>query len=177
MLVALYGQHDFLARKAFLQGRSLGSLRLIPLAIVLWRWVNIVCGWIAIGDLHGLSCHHAEHMGMIFTSALIQYDRVFRKGKGAVAQPLFHIYEDVGQVAVSHYDIFGCVRSFAVRILTHVNFRWFRSNTLELHGATNGSRCGGINRRGGRSGGGAGSRGLLLRGLLFATPRKREDAD
>src|SRR4029077_630300 len=86
MLIALHGQHDLLAREAFLQGWRLGSLRLIPFAIVLWRGVNVVCCWIAILDLHALPCHHAEHVGMISASALIQYDGFSWGSKGTVAQ-------------------------------------------------------------------------------------------
>src|SRR6266404_3478316 len=129
MLIALYGQHNFFAREAFLQGRSLRSLRLIPFAIVLWRGVNVVCCRIAILDLHALPCHHAEHVGMIFTSALIQYDGILWKGKSAVAQSLFHIHEDVCQVTASYHKVFCCVRSFAVSILAHVNLRRLRSYT------------------------------------------------
>src|SRR5260370_23796834 len=175
MLIALYGQHDFLARKAFLQGRSLGSLRLVPLAIVLWRRVNVVCGWIAIPDLHSLPCHHAEHVRMIFTSALIQYDRILWKSKSAVAQPFFHIHEDVGQVAASYDEVFCCVRSFAVSILTHVNLRRLRSYAFELHSAADGGGGGGINRGGRRRCSGARGPGLFFRRLLLAAAPKCED--
>src|SRR4030095_6008359 len=107
MLIALHGEHDLLARKGLFEGRCLGSLRFVPLAIIFWCWVNVVRRRIAVGDLQGLSGHHAEHVGMISASALIQYGRVFWKGKGTVTQPLFHVYENVGQVAVGGHDVFG----------------------------------------------------------------------
>src|ERR1700704_6642211 len=51
MLVTLHRQHDFFARKVFLNRRGRWGLRLVPLAIVFWGGMNVVCRRIVVLDL------------------------------------------------------------------------------------------------------------------------------
>ena len=61
--------------------------------------MDVVRGGIVVLDLHGLACHHAEHVRMILAALLIEHDRIFGNIEGAVAEAVFHIDEDIGEVA------------------------------------------------------------------------------
>src|ERR1035438_2110056 len=77
MLVALDRQHDLFAREILLDCGRRRRLRLVPLAVVFRRGMDVVGGWIVIVDLYGLAGHHAEHVRMILASLLVEYDWIF----------------------------------------------------------------------------------------------------
>ena len=87
------------SRAKFFSSAEKRRLRFVPLAVVFRRGMDVVGGGIVVLDLHGLSGHHAEHVGMILAALLIEHDRILGRIEGAVAQAVFHIDEDIGQVA------------------------------------------------------------------------------
>jgi len=66
-------------------------------------WDGCCACLIVVLDLHGLARHHAQHVGMIFATALIKHDGVFGNVEGAAAETVFDIDEHVGEIA-ARYD-------------------------------------------------------------------------
>ncbi len=114
--------------------------------------MDVVGGGVVILDLNCLSCHHAENVGMILAALLIEHDRILGSVEGAIAQAVFHVDEDVGQVAATDHDAFGFIGALAAGILAHVDLRGLGSGAVELHRAAHGRRGRGINRSGRRLG-------------------------
>src|SRR5205823_1515562 len=102
----------FTSEVLFQRGRR-RRLRLVPLAIVFRRGMDVVGGRVVILDLNRLSCHYAENMGMVLAALLIEYDRILGRIKGAIAQAIFYIHEDVSQVAATDHDAFGFIGALA----------------------------------------------------------------
>src|SRR5580700_5223758 len=113
--------------------------------------MDIVRGLIVVLDFDGLPGHHAQHMRMILAAALVEHDRVLGNVEGAVAESIFYVDEDVGEIAVGHDYVLGFVHAFAGWILTHVDLRWLGSHAVELDGAVYRGHGRGINWRGCRS--------------------------
>src|SRR4030088_697665 len=113
MLVALHRQQNFLACEALFDWCCLRGLRFIPLAIVLWSGVNVVCGGIAVNDPDGLSGHQADDVGHIFASPLRQSNGIFWNIERAIAESLLHIDEDVLEVSSGNNDVLSGVRPLA----------------------------------------------------------------
>jgi len=65
---------DFRSLKSFEYRRRSGSLGLIPLAVVLWGWMGIVLDGIAISYTQPLSRLHPEHMWLIATALMLEYN-------------------------------------------------------------------------------------------------------
>src|SRR5262249_48797020 len=87
VLVAFYREHNFFSGKILLEWRGLWGLRFVPFAITTGRTrtgVDIVRGRVAVGDLDGLPGHHAHHVRMIPTPALIQLNCILGGGEGTV---------------------------------------------------------------------------------------------
>src|SRR5581483_68449 len=79
MNVALYIYGDFLRLPNRVDGRSAGRLRLVPPDISasrLGEGMDIVCGWIAIGDLHMLIHIHRCYMRRIHAPLLVVGNRL-----------------------------------------------------------------------------------------------------
>src|SRR5216684_3285501 len=138
--------------------------------------MNIVCGGIAVDDLDGLIGDYAQHMRMVFAAALIEGDGFLGNVEGAIAEALFHIDEDVGEVTTTGHNVFRHVGAFAGGILAHVNFGGLGGFAFKLYCAADAGGRGGINRGGwgsGRSRSTGSSRGLLF---LFAAPCEEDKA-
>src|SRR6267142_2788692 len=161
MLVALHGQHDFLARKRLFKSGSLRGLGFVPLAIVLRSGVDIVGGGIAVDDRYGLAGDHSHHVWVIPAAALIEFNGFLGDIEGTAAEAFFDVDEDVCEMAVRDDDILGHVRAFAGGVLAHVNLGGLRRGAVELHNADDDGSRGWVNRRGG------GCRGRSRRRLLF----------
>src|SRR6267143_5139875 len=106
MLVALHGQHHFFSREILFQSRSLRWLRLVPLAIVLRSGVDIVRGGIAVYDGYGLTGHYAHHVRMIAAAALIELNGFLGDVKGAAAEALLDVDENVREMAICDNHVF-----------------------------------------------------------------------
>src|SRR5262249_6303073 len=149
------------------------------LAIVFRCGMDVVRRRVVVLDLDGLASHYAEHMGMIFASALIEYDGVFGDVEGTVPQAIFHKHKDVREIAIADVDRLGFVRALAPGILTHIDLGWLRSRSIELYGAADGSHGRRIDRscRGGSGWLFSGVAGLL--GVLFlaARPQSQQCAE
>src|SRR5260370_39977208 len=106
--------------------------------------MNVVGGRIAIDDLDCLIGDHAQHVGMVFAAALIEGDGFLGNIERAVAEALFHIDEDVGEVATTGHNVFRHVGALAGGVLAHVNLGGLGGFAFKLHGAANaGGRGGG----------------------------------
>src|SRR6266481_3971652 len=64
MDVALHGDSDFLAGERLLYGRGPGGLRLVPLAIILGDWVDVMRGLVVVHDVDVLAHLYGHHMWM-----------------------------------------------------------------------------------------------------------------
>src|ERR1700728_2001791 len=178
VLIALYGEHDFFTREILFQRSRSRRLRLIPFAVILRSGMNVVRRLIVVLDLHRLARHHAQHVRMILAAALVQDDLILRHIEGAIAQPIFHIDKNVGEVAVVDSDCLGFVHAFAGRILAHVDMCELWRRTVKLYRPVHCCHSGGINRRCRRSGHRRFSRvvGRLLRVLLLVARRSKQQA-
>jgi carboxyl-terminal processing protease len=88
------------------EGRGALRLTLIPFFVDLWRWMDVVCRRITIGDLQSLVGANTQNVRDIMTSALIQNHgfRWHRKLQPtdlrAISQRSFlDVHKDVGQLA------------------------------------------------------------------------------
>src|ERR1051326_1237743 len=123
MLVALYRQHDLFACEGLLERGRRWRLRFVPLTVVFRRGMDVVSSGIVVLDLHRLAGHHAQHMRMVLAAFLVEHDGVLGKVEGAVAEAVFHVNEDVGQIASADPDVFSLVGPLAAGVLAHVDFR------------------------------------------------------
>ena len=117
--------------------------------------------------------HDAEHVRLVLAADLGERDGIGGNGEGAVAETVFHVDENVGEFAVVHDDGLRGVRSLALGILAHINFRFLGRDAIEIHGAADCRDGRWINRRRRRSGRRGGRGGLLL-GLLSASGQERK---
>src|SRR5947208_17142408 len=111
-------------------------LRLVPLAVFFRCGMGVVHVLIAVDDLVGLICHYAHYVGMIFAAALIERDGFLGNVEGAVAEALFYVDENVGEVAAGGHNVFSRIRALAGGILAHVNFGGLRGFAVEFPSAT-----------------------------------------
>src|SRR5271169_6562466 len=132
MLVAFHRKHDFFARESFLEGSSRGRLGLVPLAVVLGSWMNVVGRWIAVDDLDGLIGDYAQHVGMILAPALVEGDGFLGNIEGAIAEALFNVDVNVGKLAGAGRNVLRHVGALASGILAHVNFGGLGSFAIEF---------------------------------------------
>ena len=121
--------------------------------------MDVMRGGIVVLDLNRLSCHHAENVGMVLAALLIEHHRILGQFEGAIAKAIFHVHEDVGQVAAADNDAFGLIGALAAGILAHIDLGGLGSGAIELHRAIHGGDCGWID------GSGRGL-GLLLGGCV-----------
>jgi len=121
--------------------------------------MDVVRRGIVILDLNRLARHNAENVRMVLASLLIEDDSIFGNIEGAIAQTVFHIHEDVREIAVVDYDGLSLIGPFASRVLAHINFRGLGCRTIELYCPIHGRDCCGID---------GSSRGRRLSGLLRA---------
>src|SRR6266849_400367 len=70
MYIAFHWNCDFLPAKGCLYGGHSRCLKLIPLAIVTWQWVDIVCRGVAILDKQFLSNLQSDYMRTILATLL-----------------------------------------------------------------------------------------------------------
>src|SRR5437868_3777930 len=68
MLIALHRNQNFSARKFVRQRRRAVRLRLVPIGIVLWREVNVVCRRITVGDCDWLIHHYTENVRLVMAA-------------------------------------------------------------------------------------------------------------
>ena len=140
--------------------------------------MDVVRRGIVILDLHRLSRHHTEHVRMILAATLIEHHGIFGNVEGPAAQTIFHIDENISQIAARHDDVLGFVRALAARILAHVDLRSLGSRAIKLYRAVNRRRSCRINRRGGLrwSRRLRGSIARLLRILFLVASRRQQQA-
>src|SRR5258708_5708824 len=89
-------------------------------------------------------------MRMILAATLVEDDGVFGHVEGAAAEPVFHVDENVGEIAACDYYGLGFVRAFAGWILAHVDLRRLGGGAIELYRAVYRGRGCGIDGSGGR---------------------------
>ena len=97
--------------------------------------MNVVCGRIVILDFNVLTGHRAQHVRVILATLLVDGDGFLGKVKGAVAQALFYINENIGQLAAIDDDGLSRVGALASGILAHINLGGLGSCAVEFHGA------------------------------------------
>src|SRR4029077_11907856 len=152
VLITLDGQHDLFASEGLFQWSRFGRLGFIPLAIGRWCGMDVVRSGIVVLDLDVLPRHHAQYVRMILAAALVKNDRILGHVKGAAAQTVLHVNENIGEfAAVDHNGLHGIV-ALACCILAHINLPWFRSGTGEGYRAADLRSRGRIDWSGGRSG-------------------------
>src|ERR1700722_1286688 len=146
MLVALDRQHDLFAGEILLDRRRRWWLRFVPLAIVFRGGMDVVGGLVVVFDLHGLSGHHAQHMGVILAAALVEHGWGRGNIKRAAAEAILHVHEYVGEIPAIDDNVFCLVHTFAGRALAHIDLRRLGSSAVEFYGAAHGGNGGRIDR-------------------------------
>src|SRR5437868_7584472 len=114
--------------------------------------MDVVRGGIVVLDLHCLTGHDTEHVRMILASLLIEHNGIFGQIESAIAEAVFHVYEDVGEIAAADHNTFSLVSALAARVLAHIDLCRFGSGAIELHSAVNRGHGGGIDGSSGRLG-------------------------
>ena len=137
------------SRAKFFSMRSgLGRLRLVPLAVVFRRGMNVVRGFVVVLDLDVLPGHHAQHVRMILAALLVDGDRILGNVEGAVCPGRLsrrrRRWPDCRRWPRRFSAIVGAL---AGRVLAHVDLRRLGSRAVELHGAAHAGHGRGINRR------------------------------
>ena len=135
--------------------------------------MDVVGSGIIILDLNGLAGHHAEHMGMITAALLIKNDRILGNIEGAIADAVFHIDENIGEVAFIDDERFVLIGAFAGGVLRHVDLGRLRSRAIVLHRSAQRAYRGRINGRG-SGGGSVGTRGGLFSVFFFVTSSQQQ---
>src|SRR5260370_6618403 len=107
--------------------------------------MNVVGGRIAVDDLDCLIGDYAQHVGMILAAALIESDGLFGDVERAVAEALFYIDEDVGEVTTGGHYVFRHVCALAGGVLAHVHLCGLGGFAFKFHGTSNASGRGGTN--------------------------------
>src|ERR1051326_7271050 len=77
MLIALYGD-DLLTRKGLDDRIAFGRLRLVPLFVVLWQWMDVVRGLVRSRDLELLFGLQRHYVRFVLAAVLIEHNRIFR---------------------------------------------------------------------------------------------------
>src|SRR6267142_2654770 len=167
MLVALHGQHDFLARKRLFESGSVRGLGFVALTVVLRSGMDIVGGGLAVDDRDRLAGDHSHHVRVIAAAALIELNGFLGDVEGTAAEAFLDVDEDVREMAVRDDEILGHVRALAGGVLAHVNLGSFRRGAIEFHDADDDGSRGWVN-RGGGSGRRSRSSGLLFGGFFLA---------
>src|SRR4029077_14342273 len=92
---------------------------------------------------------------MVPATTLVEDNRILGHVESTAAKPVFYVDEDIGKIAAADYYVLSFVRTFAGRVLAHVDLRRFRRRAIKLHRTANCSHGCGIDRRcrwrGGRS--------------------------
>src|SRR6266478_6261431 len=110
--------------------------------------MNVVSGRIAVDDLDGLIGHNTQNVRMVFAAALIEGDGFLGNVERAVAEALFYVDEDVGEVTAGGHHVFRHVGALASGVLAHVNLGGLGGFAFKFHGAGDAGGRGGINRSG-----------------------------
>jgi hypothetical protein len=145
MLVALNRQHDFLPSETPFERIRRRWLRIVPLAIVFGRGMNIVRSQVRISNFDVLTRHHPEYVRMILATLLNKHDGILGHIERTIPETIFHVNEHIGEVAAFDNDILRGVQPFAGGVRTHIDLSRLRRGAIELHRAVHGCNRRGIN--------------------------------